>query len=129
MYRATVTETQTGKVETYTGGTAQTFKERWRGHKTDLRHKRRETSTTLSKYVWELKDEGKEFNIKWSLVDRAPPFNPITRKCRVCLKEKREILYNKDGSSLNKRGEIFNTCRHRIKGLLWEQLKQERRNL
>ena len=105
-------------METYTGGTAQTFKERWRGHKTDLRHKRRETSTTLSKYVWELKDEGKEFNIKWSLVDRAPPFNPITRKCRVCLKEKREILYNKDGSSLNKRGEIFNTCRHRIKGLL-----------
>ena len=26
VYRATVTETQTGKVETYTGGTAQTFK-------------------------------------------------------------------------------------------------------
>ena len=28
---------------------------------------------------------------QWDLVDQAPTFNPTTRKCRVCLKEKNQI--------------------------------------
>ena len=38
VYRATITDTGRGQVETYTGVTGNTFKERYNGHKSD-RHK------------------------------------------------------------------------------------------
>ena len=41
----------------------------------------RDKGSTLSKFIWELKDEGVNFQIKWRIVDRAPPYNPRTRKC------------------------------------------------
>ena len=100
---ATVTEEGTGRKETYTGVTANTFKKRYGAHTTDMRNSKYRTSTCLSKHVWDLKDKGKNFNIEWHLVDRSSSFNPITQKCRICLKEKKEILYNTEGSSLNKR--------------------------
>ena len=65
-----------------------------------------------------LKDRNIDFTLKWDFIERAPSFNPITKKCRLCLKEKYHILYNSESSSLNKRQEIFNTCRHRKQRLL-----------
>ena len=118
IYRATVTDTLSGNTETYTGVTGNTFKKRFNGHQSDLRNSKNRHNSTLASHVWQLKDEGKQFTIDWRLVDRSSPFNPITRKCRICLKEKKEILYNKNGSTLNKRSEIFNTCRHRTSQLL-----------
>ena len=38
VYRATVKETVSGKEETYTGMTGNTFKDRWNGHKSDTRN-------------------------------------------------------------------------------------------
>jgi hypothetical protein len=74
--------------------------------------------TKLSAHVWELKDSGTEHKIMWDFIDRAPSFNPITKKCRLCLKEKYHIMYSPTSSTLNKRNEIFNTCRHRKQKLL-----------
>ena len=113
-----VTEVGNNKAETYTGVTANTFKKRYGAHCSDMRHEKYRSSTCLSKHVWGLKDQGKNFSIQWRLVDRSSSFNPITQKCRICLKEKKEILYNRDGSSLNKRNKIFSTCRHRKTRLL-----------
>ena len=48
--------------------------------------------THLSTYIRGLKEEDINFNIKWSIVDRAPPFNSVTKKCRLCLKEKWHIM-------------------------------------
>ena len=107
VYRATVTETGSGNVETYTGVTGNTFKDRYNGHKYDIRHQKGRHNTCLANHIWNLKDEGENYDIEWQLIDRAPAFNPITRKCRVCLKEKRYILYDQTGSSLNRRHEIF----------------------
>ena len=118
VYRATVTETMSGKLETYTGVTGNTFKKRWYGHKSDMRNPANRQSSKLSDHIWNLKDENKTFEIDWRLIDRSTSFNPITRKCRICLKEKYQIMYNRDGSTLNKRQEIFNSCRHRTQKLL-----------
>ena len=74
--------------------------------------------TSLSTHILELKDKGTDYDVEWDFIDRAPSFNPITRKCRLCLKEKFHIMYSKEGSTLNKRQEIFNTCRHRKQKLL-----------
>ena len=72
----------------------------------------------LSAHIWELKDKGKDYDVEWDFIDRAPSFNPITRKCRLCLKEKYHIMYSKEGSTLNKRHKKFKTCRHRKQKLL-----------
>ena len=118
VYRATVTESADGKVETYTGVTGGTFKKRWDGHKTTFEHEKNRNKTTLANHIWQLKNEKKKYEIKWGIIDRGKIFNPTTRKCRVCLKEKKHILYNQIGSSLNRRTEIFNTCMHRTQKLL-----------
>ena len=118
IYEATVTETQTGSKETYTGVTSRQFKKRFYEHNTDMRKVKNRTKSCLSAHIWNLKDNGKSFTVSWKLKDRATSYNPTTKKCRICLKEKYHILYKADGASLNKRSEIFNTCRHRITKLL-----------
>ena len=107
VYRATVKQTLTGKNDTYTGMTGRAFKDRLYEHNTDMNN-RPKKPTKLSEHVWKLKDKNIDHTVKWTILDRAPIFNPITRKCRVCLKEKFFIMYDKSGSSLNKRQEIFN---------------------
>ena len=118
VYRATVTETGSGETETYTGLTGNTFKDRWYGHNSDMNNSGNKIKTKLSAHIWELKDRGSDYEIKWDFIDQATVFNPITRKCRLCLKEKYHIMYNTESSTLNKRSEIFNTCRHRTQKLL-----------
>ena len=118
VYRATVTETATGKSETYTAVTANTFKQRLAGHKTDTNYLRYRHNTTLSDHIWSLKEQDKEYDLKWMLIDRGKAFNPIQKKCQICLKEKFHIMYNRSGASLNRREEVFNTCRHRKQNLL-----------
>ena len=116
IYRATVTD-EDNKVNTYTGLTRNTFKKRFNGHTHTFNH-RDAPSTTLSSHVWRLKDQNKNFEINWKLVDRATDFNPTTRKCRLCLKEKFYIIFQPEGASLNKRSELFSACRHRLRLLL-----------
>ena len=118
VYRATIKETASGNVETYTGMTGREFKDRWREHKYDIRNPSDKQKTRLSTHTWKLKDKSIDFDVKWSLIEHASDYNPITRKCRVCLKEKFYIMYDQSGSTLNKRQEVFNTCRHRKKKLL-----------
>ena len=65
-----------------------------------------------------LKSENQNYTIDWGLLDRAPNFNPTTKKCRLCLKEKWYIMYRPKTATLNKRSEFFTACRHRLKGLL-----------
>ena len=86
VYRATVTRMDNCHCETYTGVTAGTFKCRYYGHCHDMTHRPDEDhkGTTLSNYVWNLKDQNVQYNIDWSVVTKAADFNPATRVCRVC---------------------------------------------
>ena len=118
VYEARVTEQPSGKIETYTGVTGRRFKQRLYEHRTDMRKVKNRTKSALSSHIWNLKDNGVDFEVSWSLKDRSSAYNPTTKKCKICLKEKFYILYKPDGASLNKRGEIFNTCRHRTQRLL-----------
>ena len=42
-------------------------------------------STELSKHIWDLKDNGKDFHIH---IVCANPHNNVTKKCNLCLAEK-----------------------------------------
>ena len=112
VYKATVT-TDNNVTNTYTGLTSDTFKKRWYKHRETFEKQDHSNPTTLSTYIWDLKLRNKNHDIKWSIIERAKDFNPITRKCRLCLKEKYHIIYNKEGATLNERSELFSTCRHR----------------
>ena len=103
---------------TYRGLTSNTFKRRFYSHRQSFEKRKLEHSTTLSSHIWNMKDKNENFDIKWSIVDRAKEFNPVTKKCRLCDKEKYYIIFQPEGAKLNERSELFSTCRHRKKQLL-----------
>ena len=112
IYEAVVTEVTSGKKETYTGLTNRRFKDRLYEHTTSF-NKRGDKKTALSSHIWSLKDRGIQYDLSWRLKDRAATYNPATKSCRLCLKEKWHILYKADGATLNRRSEIFNSCMHK----------------
>ena len=120
IYQATVKD-EDQAINTYTGLTRNTFKKRHTAHKFSFNN-RGKNSTTLSTHLWNLKDEKKNFEISWKIIDRAQEFNPVKRKCRLCIKEKYYIIFQPDGATLNTRSELFTTCRHRKRLTLekWE---------
>ena len=58
IYRAEVVSDNYG-AETYTGLTKNTFKKRFYKHRESFNKRSPETSTTLSSYIWQLKDRGR----------------------------------------------------------------------
>ena len=87
IYSCKVTREDTGGTETYTGLAGGTFKSRFYGHNGQINNRARGTNgkgTTLSQYIWDLKDSSIPFNTKWSILAKAPIFNPTTKNCRLC---------------------------------------------
>ena len=118
VYEATVTRLDTNTKETYTGLTEGTFKDRYYGHLYTFRHYSPTNSSTLSTHIWNLKNQNIPYNITWQMITRSSSFNPTTRSCLLCLKEKYYIMFRPEGASLNHRREFYATCRHRLKPLL-----------
>ena len=116
-YQATVVRTDDNTVETYTGLSARRFKDRYYEHRADMRDRKR-NGTSLSNYIWTLKNSNTPYDLKWKLIAKRPSFNPTTKTCQLCLQEKYCIIFKPEGASLNDRTEIFATCRHRLKPLL-----------
>ena len=113
VYKATVSAPSTSD-KVYYGLTANTFKTRYGGHKRSFRE-RGYNPTALSIYVWELKDRGLPFSIRWEIAHKATPYQCGSRKCDLCIFEKTAIALADHESLLNKRSEIVSGCRHRAK--------------
>lgn len=100
----------------YVGMTEGTFKKRFAGHGTSFRHERYKTATKLSEKVWQLKDQGSEYTIRWSIIRRGRTYVNGQKHCDLCTSEKMEILLrSKDPHLLNSRSEILAKCRHKRK--------------
>ena len=97
--------------ESYVGLTEKSFKDRWTKHKSSFKTRNPKKATGLSRYVWKLMDEQTEYNIKWSILSRAKPFNPASGVCRLCVREKFFILFKPEMSTLNARNEIAGPSR------------------
>ena len=128
IYQATVTQQDTGHTETYTGLSEPSWKLRWSNHKQNFKNESQRNCTELSKHIWKLKDQNIQYSITFKPLDRAPSYNPVTNTCRLCLKEKYYIMFNKDGASLNKRSEFFSSCRHKSKHLLCQNFKTRKKS-
>ena len=83
VYEASV-KTATG-TKKYIGSAETSFKQRWYSHNSSFRHKHKQNETTLSKHIWELKEDNKDFEIKWQILKNVPSYNKETKKCQLCL--------------------------------------------
>ena len=113
IYQAEVTTKDQSDRKTYIGMTSTTFKDRYRNHKKSFDDIKHENDTELSKHVWKLKLNDKQFNINWSILSRANSIKAGGKICNLCLEEKLQILRCcNSNSNLNKRSELFTKCVH-----------------
>ena len=118
IYQATVTTNDNKPDQTYVGLTSNTFKTRFNNPKISFKCRRKKHSTELSNYVWDLKDNNVDFNIKWKILKQAKPYNSTSNRCNLCLREKYFIICKPSLASLNKRNELVSSCRHADKFLI-----------
>ena len=113
IYKATVSVP--GRKDMYYYGLCDTdFKTRLNNHNSSFRH-RHLVKTSLARHVWNLKDEGKSYSIKWELHCKAAPYMCGTRRCDLCLTEKAVIARADQATLINSRTELAVPCPHRRK--------------
>ena len=109
----------------YFGETSQTFKARWAGHKSNMKNKN-QAGTALSAKIWELKDAGRNYEIKNKIVRKAHPYKTGDAVCDLCLTEKTCIILGHKAPPelfvlppgcglLNVRDEVLGHCPHKLK--------------
>lgn len=116
IYQAVV-KTEGEEERNYIGLTANELKERYRAHRQSFKDAKHENKTKLSKYVWKLKRENKQFEIDWKIIGKTKEASNGQTTCTLCLKEIAEILKG-DKNCLNQNNEFLGTCRHTSKFLL-----------
>ena len=115
VYMANVSTDDDPLGKSYIGLTEGPFKLRFNQHTSSFKHEKHSNCTELSKHVWKLKNKGKQYNIKWSIITKASPYNNKSKRCNLCIAEKFHILNFKGNNLLNKRDELVSKCRHENK--------------
>ena len=109
VYKAVVNSTEGPR--TYFGQTTVTFKKRWNIHKSNFRTGAK--NTYLASYVLSLKNKNLDYSIAWSVASTPQPYKRGGKECDLCLTEKTLIAKNMSRTSINRRTEILNKCRHK----------------
>ena len=68
--------------------------------------------TVLSTHIWECKSRSSTWKVNWKILDRGQPFNPVTKTCKLCVRERFYIIRKPHLASLNYRQEIGTFCPH-----------------
>ena len=110
IYRAVITTDKTTKH--YVGSTGNTFKERYRNHKSSFNNTNKRHTTELANYIWNLKDNNTDFKIKWEILNRTKSKFNTKFGCRLCNLEKIQINKTDKTKTLNKKSERQNICIH-----------------
>ena len=114
IYKATITTNN--KTFEYIGSTEKSFKSRYYNHTKSFRDEKYSNETKLSTFIWELKEEEKNYDLKWSILQQSSPYKCGSRKCDLCLSEKYLIMTYSDilsnSTLLNSRTEMMSKCRH-----------------
>ena len=111
VYKAEVSITGEGSPKFYIGCSKPPFKHRLAVHKKSFTC-RSYNQTSLSEYVWKMKDEGKETKIRWNILKRTSGYNSVTKSCALCLSEKFLIATHPKETLINTKNELVNKCRH-----------------
>ena len=91
------------------------FKFKYNNHTMSFRNRTHENDSKLSKFIWSLKDQNKEFDIKWSIFKKSSR----SKSCNLCLLKKLVISNFKEKERLlNKWLNLVSKCRHEINILI-----------
>ena len=113
VYQTTVTSNNGNSAKAYVG-LAKDFKKRYRKHRDSMKTENPENSTTLSTHYWKEFYSGRDPKLTWKFLEtNIPTFNPVTGICRLCVREKYNIVLKPHLATLNKRCEMFAACRHK----------------
>ena len=115
IYKCTVTATQTFKQGVCLGIAEGNWKQRL-----SFKDKRHKNNTTLSSYLWDLKENHNQIpKLTLSIVRFAPGYSNISKRFLSCLHEKLLIInYHNPAELLNKRLELMAKCCHENKFLM-----------
>ena len=92
------------------------FKSRYNKNTLSFRNQTHENDTELSKYIWSLKDENKDFDIRWSIFKKSSGYSIVSKSCNLCLLEKLVICNFKEKNRLlNKQLDLVSKCRNENK--------------
>ena len=62
------------------------FKKRFYNHRKSFNNESSTNDTTLSKYIWELKETSNSSpTLVWPIAKKVPPYSNICKKCLLCL--------------------------------------------
>ena len=99
------------------------FTTKYNNHTMSFRNRTHESDSKLSKFIWSLKDQNKEFDIKWSIFKKSSR----SKSCSLGLLKKLVISNFKEKERLlNKWLDLMSKCRHESKYILmnyWLTLK------
>ena len=93
----------------------------------DRNYLRYKQATELSKYIHKLKNENKNYELNWNILERECQPRPRIETCRLCLKEALLIIQT-DKNCINKTSEVMSSCRHRNRFLLFYWNEKKPRN-
>ena len=104
----------------YLGVAEGDWKQRFYNHKKSIKNKSYRNDTTLSSYLWDLREKHNVFpTLTWSVVKSVPRYFNISKRCLLCLPEKVLIAtYENPEQLLNKRSELMAKCRQNNKFFL-----------
>ena len=74
------------------GATEGTIKQRIHNHNLSFKYRNYASNTSLSSYIWQLKDTNISPTITWEILEQAPAYNKTPKKCLLCLHEKLAII-------------------------------------
>ena len=78
----------------YIGLTEDTFKDRLYKHNNSFQYESKRNSTEPSNFIWGKKKEKINVDLDWSILDKAKPYSPASKKCMLCLTEKYHIIFS-----------------------------------
>ena len=112
VYNARVFTNDGNPPKDYIGISKPPFKHRYVVHKKSFLD-RGYNPTCLSEHIWDLKDKGITFDIKWTILQKNTGYNSVRKSCNLCLTEKLCIAeYKNKRTLINKRNELVNKCKH-----------------
>ena len=79
--------------------------------------------TVLSTHIWECKARGSSYKVSRKILDRGQPFNPVTKVCKLCVRERFWIIRKPHLATLNHRQEIGTFCPH-VRSSLLKNIKK-----
>ena len=103
----------------YIGASQTEFKLRYNNHVCSFRNYHKRKDTSLSNFVWSLKEKNVDYNITWRILRKCRPFANGSAICDLCKSEKwliwRSTLRD---NCLNRRTELVKGCQHISRFLL-----------